>query len=46
MMDQVFKGSSMGDLIVTAVQRGGDRDAFVLGDRRVTYRAIDRKSVV
>jgi len=43
MMDAVFKGSSMGDLIVTAVQRGGDRDAFVLGDQRVTYRAMGQK---
>ena len=43
MMDQVFKGCSMGDLIVTAVQRGGDRDAFVLGDQRVTYRAMGQK---
>jgi len=43
MMDQVFNGCSMGDLIVTAVQRGGDRDAFVLGDQRVTYRAMGQK---
>ena len=33
----------MGDLIITAVQRGGDRDAFVLGDLHITYREMGRQ---
>lgn len=43
MRDEVFKGCSMGDLIVTAVQRGGDRDAFVLGDAHTTYRQMGQQ---
>ncbi|PZQ01491.1 MAG: acyl-CoA synthetase [Variovorax paradoxus] len=29
---------SLGDLIVTALQRGGDRTAFIHGERRTSYR--------
>jgi len=34
----LYEGCGMGDLIVRAVQRGGDRVAFVLDDRQLTYR--------
>lgn len=34
----LHQGCSMGDLIVRAIRRGGDRDLFILGDERVTYR--------
>lgn len=40
MRSQFHQGCSMGDLIITAVQRGGDRDAFVLGDLHITYREM------
>jgi len=43
MVDEAFQGCSMGDLIITAIQRGGDRDAFVLGDVHVTYREMGRQ---
>ena len=43
MINEVFQGCSMGDLIITAVQRGGDRDAFILGDVRVSYRQMGQK---
>jgi fatty-acyl-CoA synthase len=35
-----FDGGSMGDLVVTAIQRGGDRVAFVSGGQRVSYRQM------
>ena len=34
----LHEGCSMGDLVVRAVQRGGDRVAFVLDERSITYR--------
>ncbi len=34
----LYEGCSMGELVVRAIQRGGDRDAFVLDDRHLTYR--------
>jgi fatty-acyl-CoA synthase len=36
----LYDGCSMGELLVRAIQRGGDRDAFILDDRRITYRAF------
>ena len=36
MKSQVHHGCSMGDLIITAIQRGGDRDAFVLADLHIS----------
>ncbi len=32
------QGCSMGELVVRAVQRGGDRVAFILDQQRITYR--------
>ena len=43
MKSQVHHGCSMGDLIITAIQRGGDRDAFVLADLHITYREMGRQ---
>ena len=43
MKTQAHQGCSMGDLIITAIQRGGDRDAFVLGDLHITYREMGRQ---
>src|SRR5690606_20210704 len=34
----LYQGCSMGDLVVRAIQRGGDRDAFILDDERISYR--------
>jgi len=34
----LYQGCSMGDLVVRAIQRGGDRDAFVLDDEHISYR--------
>ena len=36
----LYDGCSMGELLVRAIQRGGDRDAFILDDQRITYRAF------
>ncbi len=36
--DPLYDECSMGELVVRAVQRGGDRVAFVLDDRSITYR--------
>jgi fatty-acyl-CoA synthase len=38
MDNNLFTGCSAGDLVVTAIQRGGDRTAFVLDDCHITYR--------
>lgn len=35
---RLYQGCSMGDLVVRAIQRGGDRVAFILDDERITYR--------
>ncbi|HPA90322.1 MAG TPA: AMP-binding protein [Quisquiliibacterium sp.] len=37
--DPMYDECSMGDLVVRAIQRGGDRVAFVLDDQAYTYRA-------
>ncbi len=36
--DGLYDGCSMGDLVLRAIQRGGDRVAFVLDDQQITYR--------
>jgi fatty-acyl-CoA synthase len=38
--DPIHDECSMGDLIVRAVQRGGDRVAFALDEHSLTYRAF------
>ena len=38
--DTLHQGCTAGDLIVRAIQRGGDRVAFVLDDHSITYRAF------
>jgi fatty-acyl-CoA synthase len=35
---RIYDGCNMGDLIVRAIQRGGDRPALVLDDQVITYR--------
>src|SRR5690606_41625851 len=35
---RLSQGSSVGDLAGRAIQRGGDRVAFILDDERITYR--------
>ena len=35
---QLHDACSMGDLVVRAIQRGGDRVAFILDDQSITYR--------
>jgi fatty-acyl-CoA synthase len=34
----LYQGGNMGDLLIDAIQRGGDRVAFVHGERQQTYR--------
>ena len=43
MKSQTYQSCSMGDLIITAIQRGGDRDAFVWGDLHISYREMGRQ---
>ncbi len=38
MDNQLLQGCSVGDLLVTAIQRGGDRTAFIFEDRSISYR--------
>ena len=33
-----YEGCTAGDLVIRAIQRGGDRTAFVLDERSITYR--------
>ncbi len=34
----LYQGGNMGDLLITAIQRGGDRVAFIHGEQQTTYR--------
>ncbi|HEY8710867.1 MAG TPA: AMP-binding protein, partial [Burkholderiaceae bacterium] len=34
----LYQGGNMGDLLIDAIQRGGDRVAFVHGEQQQTYR--------
>ncbi len=40
MNDKLYQGCSGGDLVVTAIRRGGDRVAFISGDTQMTYRQL------
>ena len=40
MADSLYEGCSVGELVVSAVQRGGDRVAFISDDSRWTYREL------
>ncbi|MEI7445252.1 MAG: AMP-binding protein [Burkholderiales bacterium] len=35
-----YEGCTCGELVVRAIQRGGDRPAFVLGETTITYRRL------
>ncbi len=43
MTDKLYQGCSVGDLVVTAIRRGGDRVAFISGDEQWTYRQLGAK---
>jgi fatty-acyl-CoA synthase len=36
--NNLYDCSSLGDLLITAIQRGGDKIAFIIDDRSLTYR--------
>ena len=38
MQANLYDGCTMGDLIQRAIERGGDRVAFILDDQKITYR--------
>lgn len=38
MTSTLYQGCSMGELLLTAIQRGGDRTAFIVDDSSLTYR--------
>ena len=40
MTDPLYQGCTVGDLVVSAVARGGDRVAFISDDTRWTYRQL------
>lgn len=40
MTDPLYQGCTVGDLVVRAVARGGDRVAFISDDTRWTYREL------
>ena len=40
MTEALYQGCSVGDLVVTAIRRGGDRVAFIAGDTQWTYRQL------
>ena len=40
MSNPLYDGCTMGDLILRAIERGGDRVAFILDDQQLTYRAF------
>ena len=40
MTDDLYQGCSVGELVVTAIHRGGGRTAFISGDTRWTYRQL------
>ena len=40
MTDKLYQGCSVGDLVVTAIHRGGGRTAFISDDTRWTYRQL------
>ena len=40
MTDKLYEGCTVGDLVVSAIRRGGDRVAFICDDTRWTYRHL------
>ena len=40
MLGTPYEGCTCADLVIRAIRRGGDRVAFVLDDRSITYRAF------
>lgn len=40
MNSELGQGSNMGDLVIAAIARGGERVAFIDGDRQTSYRAL------
>ena len=38
MTANLYDGCTMGDLVQRAIERGGDRVAFILDEQRITYR--------
>ena len=40
MTQSLYDGCNVGDLVVTAISRGGDRVAFISDDTRWTYRQL------
>ena len=38
MTPETFEGTNVGELLITAIQRGQDRTAFICGDRHISYR--------
>ncbi|MDA0225189.1 MAG: AMP-binding protein, partial [Proteobacteria bacterium] len=41
--DALYAGCTMGELIIRALQRGGDRIAFVLDEQSISYREFGRR---
>jgi fatty-acyl-CoA synthase len=41
-MDHLHAGTTMGDLLIRAIKRGGDRTAFISDGRRTSYREFGR----
>ena len=39
----LYQGATVGDLVVSAIARGGDRTAFISGDEAWTYRELGAK---
>ena len=38
MTPETFESTNVGELLITAIQRGQDRTAFICGDRHISYR--------
>ena len=38
MTPETFESTNVGELLITAIQRGQDRTAFICGDRYISYR--------
>ena len=34
----LYQGGNMGDLVIDAIQRGGERVAFIHGEQQTSYR--------
>ena len=40
---ELYEGCTMGDLLIRAIQRGGDRTVFVLDDEQISYREFGHR---